>query len=130
VRWDPREDVRYALRWRDPSGENALRSQAGSMLGANRLAIEGLALFPSVPVAGRLETTGFRGRRSRDTFFTWPIWEAATSVDGVRSILALAELQDERPDRGKLARLGVAEVYRSQRITVGKYRNFTPAQAV
>jgi hypothetical protein len=48
----------------------------------------------------------------------------------VRSVLALDTLQAARPDRRELAARGIAEVFRCERITVGKFRNFTPATAV
>ena len=124
LRWDPEEDRRYALRWGDPSktGKNPIRT----MWGANRLAIEALPLLPTVPDGRRLETTGF-SRRDGAVLFTWPIWECAVGPEVVRSLLALAELQESEPDRTNLGAMGVVEVYRSQRITVGKYRNFTYA---
>ena len=55
LRWDPADDRRYALRWKEPSGDPIL-----TMRGANRLAIEALPLFPTAPVRSGLETTGFR----------------------------------------------------------------------
>jgi CRISPR-associated endonuclease/helicase Cas3 len=130
TRWDPLDDVRYALRWTNPSSENTLRSRSGSVLGANRLAIEGLPLFPSVPAERRLLTTGFTGRRASDTCFTWPIWTTPHCSDAVRSLVALQELTELHPDRMRLASFNVREVFRSRRITIGKYRNFSPAQAV
>jgi len=50
----------------------------------------------------------------------------------VRSVLAFEELQKDKPDRLKLAKYGVAEIFRSERIVFDKYqrRNFTPAQPV
>jgi hypothetical protein len=129
LRWDPNDDVRYALRWRNPSGDPA-RKRRGNMIGANRLAIEGLPLFPTAPRGGRLCTTGFRGTKSNDAFVTWPIWECPLSVDVIRTLLAYAELQREEPNREVLTRIGVTEVFRSQRISVGKMRNFTPARSV
>jgi hypothetical protein len=42
----------------------------------------------------------------------------------------MKELQQDRPDRRKLLAYGIVEVYRCQRLTVGKYRNFGPAYAV
>lgn len=129
LRWDPVDDVRYALRWRDPSGDPA-RERRGAVLGANRLAIEGLPLFPAVPLGGQLYTTGFRGRKSTDTFWTWPIWDCPLTVHVVRTVLAYPELQADAPNRASLAHLGIVEVYRSQRITVGKLRNFSPPRSV
>lgn len=128
LRWDPADDVRHALQWRNPSGDPA-RKSGGTMLGANRLAIEALPLFPTMPVRTRLETTGFSGSGRRGTFWTWPIWESAIDLDVCRSVLALDELQDDLSDPALRAR-GIVAVFRSQRITEGKYRNFTPARAM
>ena len=125
MRWDPADDRRYALRWKDPSEDKVT-----NVRGANRLAIEALPLFPVMPTARTLETTGFRGSRSTDTFFTWPIWTVPITLDVCRSLLALAELQRDRPDTATLALIGVHAVFRSQRITVGKFRNFTPARQI
>jgi hypothetical protein len=138
LRWDPADDVRHALRWRNPSGDPARRA-GGTMLGANRLAIEALPLFPTAPVRTRLETTGFRGSGRRGTFWTWPIWESAIGLDLCRSVLALDELQMNPRDTGgqvreipdsALRNRGIVGVFRSQRITEGKYRSFTPARAI
>ena len=125
LRWDPSDDRRYALRWKEPSGD-----PVRTMRGANRLAIEALPLFPTAPGERRLHTTGFSQRRGEGVLFSWPIWEGALSIEVVRSLLSLAELQKSRPDRKSLLALGVVEIYRSRRITVSKYRNFTPAQPV
>jgi len=129
MRWDPIDDFRYALQWRNPSGDPT-RKKGGSMLGANALAIGALALFPTIPVGRGLQTTGFRGRRSRNTFWTWPIWERPLSLDVVRSVLALDEIQQQMPSMMLLSARGIVAVYRSQRLTVGKYRCFAPAEAV
>ena len=121
LRWDPEEDRRYALRWDNPSGD-----VTKTVRGANRLAIEALPLFPTAPGARRLMTTGF-SRRGGAVLFTWPIWGVPLGLEVVRSLLALAELQAEEPDRPKLHSMGVIEVYRSERINVERYRNFTRA---
>lgn len=125
LRWDPVDDVRYALRARNPSGD-PVRTTGGSVLGANRLAIEALPMFPTAPGRDRVITTGFQGERASNTFFRWPIWTHAASVDVVRSLLALSDLQANSLDRKLLSHRGVAEVFQSQRLTVGKVRNFTP----
>lgn len=139
MRWDPDDDRRYALRFRDPS-----KDQIRTVRGANRLAVEALPLLPVMPRWPRPVTTGFRGRGSRDTFWTWPIWEHPTSLDVVRSVLASRSVQElaremARDDgsarrieflRLDLQKRGVVEVYQSQRITVGKYRNFSPGTSV
>ena len=110
---------------RDPS-----KDAAGTEWGANRLAFEAIPLLMAAPVGRTLVTTGFRGTRGSDTFFTWPIWDIPVSLDTVRSILSLEELQEDAPNRGRLAAMGVREVFRSQRMNTGRYRNFSPARAV
>ena len=128
MRWDAEDDRRYALRWDEPS-----KDPVRTVRGANLLAIAALPLFPVVPTSGTtVATTGFSGRGSRDTFVAWPIWTGWLSLDAVRSLLALKEVQD-RSSTSKIAfdSLGVAVVYRSQRINpTSKYRNFTPAAPV
>ncbi len=123
LRWDPEDDRRYALRWREPSGD-----KIQTVRGANRLAVEGLSLLPSVPTKGRLRTTGFSGTGARGTFWSWPMWLAPLSMDAVRSVVAHPMLLTSPTDAVQLAAIGVAQVFRSQRLTVGKYRNFSPAQ--
>jgi hypothetical protein len=126
LRWDPQDDVRRALRWRGPSGDPERRKR-GNVLGANRLAIEGLPLLPTIPVGRELRTTGFSGRGSQNTFWTWPIWSGPLSLDVVRSLLAMPEVQGEFEDPALHSR-GVLQVMRCRRLTIGKFRNFTPAQ--
>jgi hypothetical protein len=130
LRWDPNDDVRYALRWRNPSGDPE-RKKRGSMLGANALAVHALPLFPTAPIGSRLATTGF-SRFAGQVAWTWPIWEAPAALSVVRSLLSLLELQHPSPlkdeARASLLRRGISEVYRTRRITIGKFRNFTPAE--
>ena len=127
LRWDPEDDRRYALRWRDPSKE-----VAGVEWGANRLAFEAMPLFPTAPVGRRLDTTGFRGTRASDTFFTWPIWDVPINLDTVRSTLGMAELQQRQNQSAcrRLAAMGIREVFQSQRMNAGRYRNFSPGRSV
>ena len=122
LRWDPGEDRRYALRWKNPSDDGTK-----TIRGANRLAMEALPLLPTIPTNRALETTGF-SIRNRSAQLTWPIWTRPIGVDVARSLLSAAEIQRREPDRSKLRAMGVAEVYRSQRMTVGKFRNFAHAQ--
>jgi hypothetical protein len=129
MRWDPLDDVRYALRWRNPSGDSD-RKSGGSVWGANRLAIEAIPLFPTAPVGESLETTGFYHRRKVGSFWTWPIWDGPIVLDTLRSLLTLWELQKQEPPRTTLRAMGVVEVMRSQRITQGKFRNFSMAWPV
>jgi CRISPR-associated endonuclease/helicase Cas3 len=125
LRFDPLDDNRYALRWRNPSGDPD-RKNTGSMLGANRLAIEAIPLFTTAPGKRSLQTVGFTGQRASDTFFSWPVWTSPIGIDAMRSLLALREVQIPSEAESLISR-GVAAVFRSQRITVGKVRNFTPA---
>lgn len=125
MRWDPEEDRRYALRWDNPTSGGGVKT----VRGANRLAVEALPMLPTALGEHELQTTGF-SVRERAMSFTWPIWQAAVSVDVARSLLALTELQRPEPNRVHLKARGIVEVYRNQRITVGKYRNFTRALPV
>ena len=125
LRWDPSDDRRYALRWKNPSKDGT-----NTEWGANRLAFEALSLFPTMPGDAGINTTGFSGRGARSTRWTWPIWNCATNLDTVRSLLALRQLQDTPPDHEYLAAMGIVEVFQSYRITNGKYRNFTQAMSI
>jgi hypothetical protein len=128
LRWDPIEDQRYALRWRDPSKSN-LKDSLRTMMGANSLAIEALQWYPTMFKSRRSVTTGFHRNSSREVWFTWPIWVCPISLDTVRSLLALSELHCPEPPRRELTKRGIMEVYRSQRIQQNQYySNFTPAQ--
>jgi hypothetical protein len=127
LRWDPSDDNRYALRWSDPSGDPD-RKTTGSMWGANRLAIEALPLFPTLPTHRQLETVGFHTQGARKTDWTWPIWDVFAGVDTVRSLLDMTDVH--RSDRAGmqpkgLGARGIVEIYRSRRLTTGKFRNFT-----
>lgn len=123
LRWDPIEEARYALRWRDPS-----KSPNRTMLGANSLAVEALVFYPTTPVAGSLVTTGFSEFQG-ETYFTWPIWYAPLDSEAIRSLVAFPELHRPSPDRAKLEAMGVIEVMRSRRFAPDKYyKNFSPAQ--
>lgn len=71
-RWDPLEDRRYALLAGNPSDS---RHKIGTVAGANRLAVVGLASHIGMPVGRRFRASGVsvlrRGRR-RVTEFWWP----------------------------------------------------------
>ncbi|NKC10927.1 MAG: CRISPR-associated endonuclease Cas3'' [Gammaproteobacteria bacterium] len=127
LRFDPIDDVRYALRWRDPSGDPR-RKSAGSNHGANRLAIEALPLLPALPGPARLQTTAFIGHRSDNIYFIWPIWARPITAALVPSLLLLSDVYAANRSSMQLAARGVASVMRSQRITVGKVRNFAPSE--
>ena len=118
-RWDPEDAKEYALQFGNPSKAGGVMS----VWGANRLAFEGLPLFPSLPVGNHLATTGFR-RRPRA--LTWPIWTHGAGLDTVRSLLSLAELQAEEPRRDHMMARGIDEVFRSPRVQIGQGANFRP----
>ncbi|TAM61185.1 MAG: hypothetical protein EPN49_07560 [Rhodanobacter sp.] len=129
---DPSEDRRHAHQWNKPAGDPD-RKNSGGMLGANRLAIEALVWFSSLPEGDILHTVGFTGRRSRNTRWTWPIWNIPLGASTIRSTLTLAELQakDVSPNAANQLRCrGVVAAFRTARILVGKTPNFTPAQRV
>ena len=124
-RWDPAEDVRYALRADDPSNEKSTTQH-----GANRLAALGLAALTATPVQRgrrvRLQVLG--GAFERNVFaFYWPIWKEPASLASIRALLSHPDLIK---GPSELAHLGVAEVRRTLRIGVGKFMNFTRAEPV
>lgn len=132
LHWDPSEDRRHAHQWNKPAGDPD-RKTRGGMLGANRLALEAIPLFPSFPVANTLCTVGFTGNRSTNTRWTWPLWRVRLSLPIVRSLLGSEVIQKEKFEADDLAALqaqGVGAVYRTRRILVGKTPNFTPAQCI
>ncbi len=122
LRWDPIDDRRYAMRWKNPSSDPAM-----TMRGANRLSIEAIPLFTTAPVRNDLQTTGFKSIPKKGTFWSWPIWESAIKMTTLRSLLQHPGLTGTN-STSELSRIGIATVFRSQRITVGKFRNFTPAK--
>jgi hypothetical protein len=123
MRWDAEDDRRYALRWDEPS-----KDPVRTVRGANLLAIAALSFFPVVPISSStVATTGFSGRGSRDTFITWPIWTGWLGMETICSLLGFNGLQERDETSIDLKPCGIAAIYRSQRITLGKYRNFTPA---
>jgi hypothetical protein len=127
LRWDPADYRPHALRAEDPSGD-----PIKTMRGANRLAIEALPLFPTVPIGRRLRTVAFQDRNG-ETEVTWPIWSEPLRVETVASLLAFEEIQSgeiQRGARSSLARRNIAQVFRAKRFTDGKYRNFSPPRSL
>ncbi|MCY4482595.1 MAG: hypothetical protein OXC12_06945 [Spirochaetaceae bacterium] len=124
-RWDPHEDVRYALRATDPSDYKTQH-------GANRLAAIGLSAITVVPQRRHAGTTrlavlgGSRNRASGSFSFTWPIWREPASLAAIRSLLGHSGLADPDPR----ASLGIVELRRTRRISFGRFVNFTRADAV
>lgn len=123
-RWDPSENREYAMQATNPSKEGSQ-----SPIGANRLAIEALKLFPTMPGLRGLETVGFRkGSKGIDAELRWPMWTVPLGVDSIRSLLTCGLLFEPQIDRAELREMGVAGVFASRQIKPNQYyRNFTPS---
>ena len=123
-RWDPHEDVRYALRARDPTDT---ATKETTQHGANRLAAIGLSVLTVAPVSrrGRVRLGMLGGRREIDGSFVfrWPIWRAPISLACIRSLLGHPDLGN----RETMAALGIVDVRQARRISAGKYMNVTRA---
>lgn len=122
-RWDPEEDVRYALMAGDPTDA---AYKGGTQHGANRLAAVGLAVLTIVPGqrVGRVRPGVIGGAFDSDGFtFAWPIWREPATLAAIRSLLTHQNLR--RP--GALKHLRVHQVMTARRISVGKFMNFTRA---
>ena len=124
-RWDPEEDVRYALMAGDPTD---VAYKGGTQHGANRLAAIGLAALTLVPEtrAGRVRPNVLGGFFDSDGFsFQWPVWRDPATLTAIRGLLGHPDLFES----GALAYLGVEYTLTTRRISVGKFMNFTRAQA-
>jgi hypothetical protein len=124
-RWDPEEDVRYALMAGDPT-KSAYKG--GTQHGANRLAAVGVAALTLVPEtrAGRIRPAILGGNSGTDGFsFTWPVWTAPATLTSICALLGHPQLREP----GQLAHLSIAYVLTASRISVGKFMNFTRARA-
>ena len=125
LRWDPLEAREYALLASDPSKGGVL-----SVIGANRLALQALPLFPTCPSGAAVATVGFR-RQRRESELTWPLWNVSLTLDVVRSLLTHPILHEETPSPRDLRAMGVAAVYRSTQYKPNQYYlNFAPARSV
>lgn len=125
-RWDPREDVRYALMAGDPTDP---AYKTATQHGANRLAAVGLAALTVAPQVrgGRVRPAVLGGASGVERFaFAWPIHAAAVTLAGLRALLSHPALHEPEG----LAELGVSQVMRTRRIANGKFMNFTRAQPV
>ena len=126
-RWDPHEDVRHALRARNPTD-----AKTKTQHGANRLAAVGLSALTVAPTrrSGDVRLTMVGGAReaSGGRFAVrWPIWRDPVSLAGIRALLGHSRLGD----REGLSALGIVEVRRARQISSGsgRYVNFTRAEA-
>ena len=125
-RWDPHEDVRYALRARDPTDS---KTKESTQHGANRLAAIGLSVLTVVPRyrSGKVRLSLLGGGREPDGIDTlnWPIWREPIGLAGIRALLGHPYL--DGPETR--AALGVVERRQTRRIYSGRYTNFTRAEA-
>lgn len=120
-RWDPAEDVRYALRPGDPT-DSAYK--AATQHGANRLAAIALALLTLAPEtrAGRVRPTIIGGKAGADGFrFAWPIWREPATLAAIAALLADPDLTEA----GAMSYLRVERVMVAHRISVGKFMNMS-----
>jgi hypothetical protein len=123
-RWDPEEDVRYALMAGDPADPTY---KGGTQHGANRLAAVGLAALTLIPETrgGKIRPSVLGGSWSPRGFsFAWPIWSQPATLSAIRALLGHPELRES----DHLAYLGVDHVRVANRISVGKFMNFTRAR--
>ncbi len=125
-RWDPTEDVRYALMAGNPTDE---AYKIGTQRGANQLAAIGLAALTVVPEirAGRVRPSVPGGAFGREGFsLAWPIWREPATLSSIRSLLGHPKLRESNA----LEHLGIDHVVAAKRISVGKFMNFTRARPV
>ena len=126
-RWDPNEDVRYALRARDPT--DAMTKET-TQHGANRLAAVGISVLTVVPRqrSGEVKLGILGGGRETDGRFAveWPIWREPISLACIRALLGHPHL--DRPETRES--FGIVERRRARRISSGKFMNFTRADTL
>lgn len=125
-RWDPEEDVRYALRPGDPT-DSAYKP--ATQHGANRLAAVALAVLTLAPEtrAGRVRPSIIGGHAGAGGFrFAWPIWREPATLAAVVALLAAPDLIEA----GALSYLGVERVMVAHRISVGKFMNMSRGRPV
>jgi hypothetical protein len=118
-RWDPMEDRRYALRFVDPSGDKGL-----TVHGANRLASLGLPLLTAVPKRERGEARPcplMTSWKHKKLMVSWPIWSRAATLSSIIRMLNVV------PGGSTLPGWGQSVIYSAERISVGKFFNFTRA---
>lgn len=122
-RWDPEEDVRYALLAGDPTNS---AYKCHTQHGANRLAAVGLAALTLIPETrdGQIRPSVLGGSSGSGGFsFAWPIWSEPATLSAIRALLGHPDLR-----KSGLIYLGVNHVLIANRISVGKFMNFTRAR--
>lgn len=121
LNWDPAGQRTYALQWSDPG----TAGKADIDVVTHALAYMGLGLLTAVPTSAGVTTAGFANRS-----WTWPVWSRALTLPVVMSLLVSPRWVEARPSRHGLARMGVVEVMRSERLSINKRFFFAPAAAV
>jgi hypothetical protein len=115
MRWDPNDFRPHALRAEDPASD-----PIRTVRGANRLAVEALPLFPTMPTGRGIRTTSFQAEA-----LTYPVWQAPLDRATVASLLGM-----KYESWAELRARGVDQLFRTTRFTEGKYRNFSPSSAM
>ncbi len=87
--WDSSSSRDYALRADNPS-----KNKKTGVPGADWLAFRGLAFVSVAPVGSEIQTAGCSGGRKFGGAFTWALWRGELSVNGVRSLMTLADPAD------------------------------------
>ena len=98
-RWDPEEDVRYALMAGDPTNQEYKQY---NQHGANRLAAIGLGALTLVPEmrAGRIRAGVTGGAWGAAGFsFAWPVWREPATLSAIRALLAASGFARYRSHR-------------------------------
>ena len=125
-RWDPQEASRYAFRATDPS-----KDKTGTQHGANRVAAIGFSVLSVAPQASagvpRLSVCG--GCRDSGFRFTWPIWREPMTLAAIGALMATLDRNAAKGPLTQLRNLGVVELRRAKRISVGKFMSFEAARA-
>lgn len=125
-RWDPAEDVRHALRARDPT-DPATRET--TQHAANRLAAIGLSVLTVVPqrhgTAVRLGLVGGARTRSGEWRYAWPIWREPVTLAAIRTML----VHPRTHDPATRAALGIVDVRTARQLRSERYRHITRAAA-
>ena len=126
-RWDPNEDVRYAMRANDPTDT---KTKETTQHGANRLAAVGLSVLTVVPTKRRgttkLTILGGNQNSAGDFLFRWPIWRTPVSLTGLRAMLGHPGLAKDETRSA----LDIVEIREAKRISSGKFMNFMRAETV
>ncbi|MCU0635844.1 MAG: hypothetical protein MUE41_13295 [Gemmatimonadaceae bacterium] len=102
-RWDPSEDRRYALQAGDPS---KAKHKIGTVAGANRLAVLGLASHAAVPIVRRLGVVGSWSRgvgRTRTVGYRWPLPDRPMELAALERFMYREDPQALRVEAGRLS---------------------------